>query len=667
MSIAWSVIAVAAWSASPEAAQRSDESLFALGVVEVVGVAEDARNPARPETVDAEALRRSARRNVAEAVERLPGVTVQNSGQRSEKLVYVRGFNSRQVPVFIDGVPVYVPYDGNVDLGRLGVDDLSAVVVTKGLTSVLYGPNALGGSINLVSRRPVAPLEAGGAATLAWDSDGDLPARRANARIATRQQGWYAQAHASWQDTTWFRLSDDAVPGPAEDGGRRDNSGSHDASFSAKLGLLPNDSDEYVLSYYRLDGQKDTPPYAGRAAGVSPRYWRWPEWDKESLYFIGRHALGDATTLRMRAYYDAFKNTLASYDDARYRTQLRNYAFTSRYDDDTVGASLELEQRWSATQTTRFSLQARQDTHRETDTATSPWERFEDRYYSLAAEHEARSGAWRFTPGIAWHAQRPQRADNLLANGSIAPFAVDEDSALNASLAAGYALAEETEVFAGLSRKTRFPTLKDRYSYRLGSALPNPALQAERADTLELGITARHGNLSYRAALFRSDLDDAIENVTLPTTACTRPPCFQQQNIGAARHEGVELSASVEFSDATRLNGHYTYLDRDNRSRPGLRPLDTPQHVAYAELDQRLTTDLRALLGLRHESGRYSSSDGLRRTRAFSVVNATLDWKLPRGLALQAGVLNAGDRDYAYEEGFPEPGRTWFTTLSVDY
>jgi len=666
MPIAWSVAAVAALIGS--AAQvPPDGSVFELGVVEVVGVADDERKPAKPEVVDAEDLRRNVRRDVADAVERLPGVAIQNIGQRSERLVYLRGFNSRQVPVFIDGIPVYVPYDGNVDLGRFSVDDLSSVVVTKGLTSVLYGPNALGGSINLVSRRPVVPLEAAGSATVEWDREGDVPAQRASARLATRQDGWYAQANASWHDQTWFRMSDDAVPGPAEDGGRRNNSGNHDTTFSAKLGLLPNDSDEYVLSYYRLDGQKDTPPYAGRAAGVSPRYWRWPEWDKESLYFIGRHALGDATTLRVRAYYDTFLNTLSSYDDERYRTQTRNYAFTSRYDDDTVGGSVELEQRWSATQTTRFSLQAKQDTHRETDTATSPWERYEDRFLSAAVEHEARTGAWRWTPGVAVHAQRPRRADNLLANGSIVPFALHDDDAVNGSLAVGYALGDDAEIFGGLSRKTRFPTLKDRYSYRLGSALPNPDLSAETSDNLELGIAATQGLLTWRATVFRSDLDDAIENVTLAPTACTRPPCFQQQNIGRARHEGVELSATAALSEATVLSGHYTYLDRDNRSRPDLRPLDTPQHVAFVSLDQRLTTDIRALVSLRHESGRFSSTDGNRRTRAFTLVNANVDWQLRRGIGLQVGVLNAGDKDYAYEEGVPEPGRTWFSTLSVSY
>lgn len=648
-------------------ADDARDDVFSLGVVEVVGAAIDDEAPAKPETLTADDLRRNARRDVAEALAQLPGVTVQNIGARSERLVYVRGFNSRQVPVFIDGIPVYVPYDGNVDLGRLGVDDLSQIVVTKGLTSVLYGPNALGGSVNLVSRRPTEPLEANASATVEWDSDGDVPAQRASARVATRQGAWYAQATAAWRDATWFRVSDDFRAAPAENGGRRDNSGFHDVAVSAKVGFVPNDTNEYVLSAYRLDGQKDTPPYAGRAAGVSPRFWRWPEWDKDSVYFIGRHALGESATLRVRAYRDAFRNTLESYDDARYATQTRPYAFTSRYDDDTLGGAVEFEQRWSGEQVTRASLQTKKDVHREIDTIGAPWERMEDRMTSLAIEHEARAGAWRFTPGVAFHAQRPGRVDNALGNGTIVPFDTHDDDAVNGSLAIGWRLDENVEFFGGLSRKTRFPTLKDRYSYRLGSALPNPDLAAESSDNLELGMSGRFGAWNLRAALFRSDLDDAIDTVTLAPTACTRAPCFQLQNIGRARHEGAEVSADVTLGEATRLAAHYTYLDRDNRSRPDLKPLDTPQHVAFASLEQRFGERVRGLVSLRHESGRYSSSDGARRTTSFNVVDANVDWTITPQVSLQAGVLNAGDTLYAYEEGFPEAGRTWFTTVGVKY
>lgn len=94
--------------------------------------------------VNQEQINQLNRRNVAEALNIVPGVTLQKSGGRSEQQVKVRGFDSRQVPVFLDGVPIYVPYDGNLDLGRFQASDLAAVEVSKGYTSLLQGPNQMG-------------------------------------------------------------------------------------------------------------------------------------------------------------------------------------------------------------------------------------------------------------------------------------------------------------------------------------------------------------------------------------------------------------------------------------------------------------------------------------------------------------------------------------------
>ena len=58
------------------------------------------------------------RPDLARALNLLPGVSLANVGPRNESVVYVRGFDLRQVPVFIDGVPVYVPDNGYVDMGR---------------------------------------------------------------------------------------------------------------------------------------------------------------------------------------------------------------------------------------------------------------------------------------------------------------------------------------------------------------------------------------------------------------------------------------------------------------------------------------------------------------------------------------------------------------------
>ena len=58
------------------------------------------------------------------------------------------------MPVFFDGIPTYVPYDGNLDLGRFMTSELESIEVSKGYTSLLQGPNLMGGAINLTTATP---------------------------------------------------------------------------------------------------------------------------------------------------------------------------------------------------------------------------------------------------------------------------------------------------------------------------------------------------------------------------------------------------------------------------------------------------------------------------------------------------------------------------------
>lgn len=100
-------------------------------------------------------------------------------GQRNETTVYVRGFDMRQVPIFVGGIPVYTPYDGYADLGRFTTFDVSESQVSKGFTSVLYGSNTLGGAINIVSRRPGGKFE--GVAGGSYGTGRSRPSRPATA------------------------------------------------------------------------------------------------------------------------------------------------------------------------------------------------------------------------------------------------------------------------------------------------------------------------------------------------------------------------------------------------------------------------------------------------------------------------------------------------------
>jgi len=642
---------------------------FDLGVIEVTGVQgpDDGLDYPGVEVLTTEEMQRHERYDVAEALNLLPGVTAQNVGNRSESFVFLRGFDSRQVALFVDGIPVYVPYDGNVDLGRFLTQDLSEIRVTKGFTSVLYGPNTLAGSINLVTRRPVEPFQARVGTGFEFDSSGENASRRAHASIGGNLGDWYFQANGSWRDRDHFRLSDDYRPGGAEDGGERNNSATEDTNVSLKIGFTPNATDEYALSYYRQDGQKQTPPYGGQDPTVRTRFWRWPYYDKESVYFLSRTAIGSESYVRVRAYYDTFQNLLSSFDDDSYTTQNRPFAFNSVYDDYTWGGGAELGFHPLDNHLLKVAANYKRDVHRENDLG-GPRTEFEDETYSVAIEDTITlSQSLEMIGGVSWNRQESIRADNRIGPDTVLQFDQGSDDAINLQLGLFWTPVADTRLHFTTGRKTRFPTIKDRYSFRFGSALPNPDLAAEEAANYEIGFERSAASVSYGGNLFFSKLRDAIENVTLADSACTRPPCVQLQNIEEQENSGVEAWADWNATDTLLLHLDYTYLDRDNISNPELRPVDTPDHKVFGFARYSPTPFLYFQASAEYNDKRFSETNGSRVAKSFTTANLKASWETQTGIAFDVGVRNIADENYAYEEGYPEPGRTWFLNLRYRY
>jgi iron complex outermembrane receptor protein len=121
--------------------QTADTSkrVFNLGQVNIVGI----KDSVRSSKLNAHTLNLYNRYDVSHALNLLPGVILTAVGPRNESAINVRGFDIRQVPVYLDGVPLYVPYDGYVDLARYNTFNLSEINVSKGYSSVLFGPNVV--------------------------------------------------------------------------------------------------------------------------------------------------------------------------------------------------------------------------------------------------------------------------------------------------------------------------------------------------------------------------------------------------------------------------------------------------------------------------------------------------------------------------------------------
>lgn len=653
-------------AAGPAAAgPAAADSAFELGTITVTAsrpqlgeIGEDQASS----VITRQEIQQFNRANVGDAVNLLPGVTI-STNTRNEKTVYIRGADARQAPLFIDGIPVYVPYDGYVDFNRFTTADLAGIQVAKGFSSVSYGPNALGGAINLISRKPKAALE--GDAAIAFGSGNE---RQASVNVGTNQGRWYMQVGASYGDSDYFPMSSDFKATATEDGGHRNNSYRRDDKFSFKLGLTPNATDEYALSYYKQEGKKGQPPSTDPAAA---RYWQWPYWDKESLYFVSKTALGQHEALKVRLYQDQFDNSILGYTNANYdilKTSGPGSVSSdgvSVYNDKTHGGSLELESTRIANNTLRLVTHYKQDKHVSHEGSGLVVEKFKDTLSSYAVEDNVQIGApLLLSLSLAHHELRP---DSLYKPGS--PYTLPgKKSADNGQIGLFYDYADNTRFYATVAQKTRLPTLKDRYSARLGSYIENPGLKPEESVNYEIGYQGSPWQgAKAEAAIFYSDITDKIQSVLIGAvgSSCTSTYKCQMQNVGKVRSSGVELGLRSPVAAWLDLGGNYTYIDLKSVSDPNLKITDVPRQKATAYAIARPLAQVEVTAFVEYDSGRWVSNTV--KLGGFTTINLKAAYKPTKSFTAEAGVTNLTDKNYSLADGYPNPGRMWFANANYQF
>ncbi|MGV3662906.1 MAG: TonB-dependent receptor plug domain-containing protein [Prosthecobacter sp.] len=647
------------FSLAPVLLSAAEPKPFELGEVQVVAESISGAE-AMSSRISAADMRKFERTDLADALRLSPGVVTNNNGPRNEAGVYVRGFDLRQTPVFIDGTPVYVPYDGYVDLRRFTTFDVANVSISKGFSSATYGANTLGGAINIVTRKPEQPFE--GDLLGGWQQDGYFSALN----VGMRSEHWYLQLGGSFLDFDTYRMSKDFVPVPTEQGGTRDNAYREDWRFSAKLGYMPNKADEYAIGYAYQRGEKGNTTYAGSlpAAQQPRRFWRWPRWDKQTVYFIGHTQLGKDTYLKERLYFDQFVNELFAYNNSAYNTQNPAMGFQSYYDDYTLGGSLEFGTKFGEHNTLKAAAHAKFDRHEEHNEGENHYT-FEDTTYSFGLEdtHQFTDRLSATIGGSYDYRYVIEAVDTSAGPNNNQSLGSEPFSAFNPQIGLFYKLPEHGTFHATVARKSRFPTIKDRYSYRLGQAIPNPNLEPETAIHYDIGYDGKvTKHLDIHASLFAAMIEDTIQRVDNVAPG----PLWQFQNVGESRHLGTELGFDYKPCDALQLGANYTYLDRKNLSQPHVKLIDTPRHSVFGWANIRPVKWLSVIPSVEYSSTRWALTTGAE-VGAYAVLNLKFAIRLPGDVTFSFGANNLCDRNYAITEGYYEAGRTLFANVQVKF
>ncbi|EFN7214562.1 TonB-dependent receptor [Escherichia coli] len=603
------------------------------------------------------------KQNVAQALSVVPGVVLQKSGSRNEEQVKVRGFDSRQVPVYFDGVPIYVPYDGNLDLARILTNNLGAVEVSKGYSSLLQGPNQMGGAINITTQKPTKPLEANLGYRQGWSRSQDN-AYDMHASFAASSDLGYLQVSGSQLKQDFLGLPHGVNNDIAGKHGKMINSSADDKRGIVKLGFTPRENDEYTLTYIKQDGEKDNPPYSGNS-GQKSRYWQWPEYDKESFYYQGTTQLNDRFTLKSRLYRDTFENTLMMYNSlADLKNKKGSYSHYSDYSD---GAGLQLAADVRENDLLSFAVNWKDDVHREKGAPHAAYDRYEDRTWSLASEYQwAAADNVDVVAGISYDWRDSVEAKKHEKDGSITHYDDNNQSAFNWQVMGKYHFANEDTLALSYYDRTRFPTLKERYTTSKPAynqiAIVNPQIKPERARGVDLTWNgAFTHDWGFEVSVYYNRVSDAIlsHNIDADT--------IQNQNSGTVDYSGLDAGIKGKISNILDVGLSYALIHADAKRKDIGKITDLPTQTITAWMTLKPWEPLSVTLSEEARSSSYSNSDGSQKAAGFAVTHIRADYTLGHGFSVNASVNNLFDTKYAYSEGFIEEGRNFWAGIEYTF
>lgn len=661
--------------------------VFTLGKVEVVGeLGGLQKSDANVAVIDEEQMQKDDIKRLSQVAYTTPGVYVDKKGPRAEQNFYVRGFDSRRVPLFIDGIPVYVPYDGNTDFGRFTTFDLSRIDISKGSSSVLYGPNTMGGAINLITKKPTKELEGSIGYGLETGKNAKTYGNNVDFSIGTKQELFYAQASGSFMEDAGQQLSHKFTKdvNGNEDGGRRDNSVQRDKKASFKFGFTPNETDKYAITYVNQKGEKEQPMYAGRYKNFSnkDRLWDWPQWDRESLYFLSHTQFANSLYINTKAFTDEFKNEMYDYSSKE----------DSKYKDKAHGFGLELGGDLGDRDTLKFATSYKRDKHsgykvHETGRfGTEPTVTFIDKTYSFGLENTYKFSEYtKFIAGISYDIRDAIKAEDYIqykggggagggcnnpANYKLVSFDVGKKHAFNYQAAIKHSFDGNDELSLSYAKKTYFPSMKDRYSEKFGRNVANPFLNPEVANHYEIGYQRNFGEfLRIETALFYSRIKDAIGTKSVTRFGQKRD---MNVNVDRAYYKGFELGAAYFVTKDLELGGNYTYMDAKYKGGDSDIVYDIPKHKGFLYADYKFLSKFSFYISQELSSSLYSrvpTKQGAidHKTSGFGVTNIKFTYKPTEALSVEAGISNLFDKNYEYREGFPEEGRAFFTNLRYKF
>lgn len=542
---------------------------------------------------------------VLDAVQTLPGVSInQNGSFGGTAFVSLRGASTDQTVVLIDGVQVNdgsAP-GGGFDFARLDPNGIERIEVLRGPQAVLYGSDAIGGVINIITRSGQEGF--GGDAFAEY---GAFESFRAGGSAHGGNEGLGFNLSASYTDQGGISAADAAD-------GNTEADGYESLNIRGKLRAKLSDSVRLEVSSNYVDAESEFDGF---------------------VFADGVFALGDTDdvseteefSIAGRGFIDLldgrFKNTLSVEFSTIERNNFSGGTFSNGAEADRTNfdylGEFAIDDDWTL-------LAGAQ--HEEVDAKTVDPEAISISSVFGSLAYSANNLA--FSAGL-------RHDDHETFGGTT-----------NAEVNAAYTLeGSGTRLTAAWSEGFKAPTIF-QLTFSCCGFDPNPNLNPERANAFEIGINQPFAD--GRAEIGVTYFEQRTRDLIIFTFT------GGYQNVDRAVAKGIEVSLDAELTETLQLQANYTLTDAEDRTT-GDRLIRRPKHQAFAALVWQATDRLRTNLAFTY-NGEEADTAGT--VDDWARLDLRASYKLDETFELYGRIDNLFDADYQQVNGYGTPGISAF-------
>jgi vitamin B12 transporter len=568
--------------------------------------------------IDRQTIERSGATGVADVLARVPGIEItRNGGVGNTTSLFIRGAETRFTAVYLDGVRIDSQSTGGAGWEGIPLAQIDRIEVLRGPAAAVYGSDAIGGVIQLFTRRGEE-----GVRPYAGIGFGSRGLRKIEGGVSGKSGLLDYSFGVEHEESKGFDVQPVDKRTVSKDGFTSpDRDGYHSTSGNLKLGLQLTPDQRLDATLLASDIS------AGYDASVAYK-------SKLPILFandISNNTLRTAGLTWSARWNDIYSTRVQVTDSQSvYKTQPSFY----RTQTDLRGYLFQNEFRFGPHLVTA-TLERREDALRNAPTTSS-------KLLSRDRAQDALSLGYGFVQGphsLQLHVRH------------------DEDSEFGGkttgSAAYGFAITPALRFTASAGTAFRVPTLYQRFSeYGVGTLRP------ERSENVELGLNYTQDGTSAGIVVYRNRVRDLINFVGTAKGCASAFGCYT--NVNRATLQGATLSASQRLGDVT-LRASLDVQDPKDADTGNLLARRAKRHgtlgADWRVAGWTLGAEVQA------SSQRYDDTANTVKLGGYTLLNLSASTRLTRDLNLVARVDNVGNKDYQYARLYANAGRTAYVGL----